>query len=156
MSKKKVDVELLQPSIRPARYKFLLDNHKKLLKIMKDVTDAQHRQGVWAVDEPANVCGTAACALGWAVLSGDFDGLRYCYYDGEYYPVVNGGYVTHNAVYPLDNGVPDYTRVGEAYFGLHTTRYVFHNARLSKETVVLRLRECIWCIERHQRNAVAV
>lgn len=145
MSKNKIEFEKFIPSASDERYKFVIENHKKLLRLLHSVTAQQHEQGVWARNAPENPCGTAACALGWAVISGEFDGLRYCMTpDSRHYiPVVNNRYVTIGNEAPttpfFDGG--DFMRVGYWYFGGNTTNDVFGDLDLSLSSVIKQIEQ---------------
>lgn len=81
---------LLIPGKSDRRYKFLIANHRKLIGIMKSLEESQHRQSSWIVKQDNDSwCGSSACALGWAVMSGEFKGLGYI--DGAEYPALEMG-----------------------------------------------------------------
>ena len=147
LSPKKVSQKLLRPSPTAARKQFVLENHRKLIDIMKEVPNNQHDQGTWGEYDPdvltekqvnqAPHCGTTCCALGWAGVSGEFDGLGVFATDGHIEPTINNS----------DQYVIDWDEVGVGYFGGVTFRSVFMDTGSRREKVIEKLEARVQQIE---------
>lgn len=142
----KVDVKLLKLSNSKARYRFLINNHRKLIRIMKSLTPEQHHQEIWAEDNHRSPCGTSACALGWAALSEQLPGLEWYKFRTDnrgmmYLPQINGGYLGDAATADVNTDTHQmvWEIAGLAYFGDGTFNTVFANPTHSKNRVILRL-----------------
>lgn len=138
---KHINPKLLRTDNSDERYKFLLENHKKLIKVLEDLPDAAHEQDIWLEVPKDNPCGTTGCALGWAVASGEFTGLGYYNYethDGAYktLPAINEGYIGDA---PCDDSGDCWETVGEAYFGISTTCDIFVRPTFSRTELITAL-----------------
>lgn len=127
--------------------KEIVENHKRLIAIMEALPEEKHRQSIWGRyldnDPRPEACGTSACALGWAALSGEIPGLsckpnekfHECMKFHEFKPVLDG----HEA------DLSGWRFVGERCFGPVTQERVFDIAWLTKDQVIdklkIRLRE---------------
>lgn len=90
-------------------------NRMKLADIIEfRLTDKQFDMGTYA--EETN-CGTVGCALGWAALSGEIEGLGWAGSRHNIFPVVEG-----KEVY--------WWQAGQQFFGTRTFDRVFINNRL--------------------------
>ncbi len=69
------------------------NNCAKLADFLKTVPDEKHNQATWVTNtlyQPTGTawyCGTTACAMGWAAVSKEFEGLRY---DRNHGVTING------------------------------------------------------------------
>lgn len=121
--------------------KEIVENHKRLIAIMEALPEEKHRQSIWSRyldnDPRPEACGTSACALGWAALSGEIPGLSYKPNKKfhEFAPVLDGHEV----------GLCGWAFVGEQCFGHETQERVFDLGWLTKNQVIdklkIRLRE---------------
>lgn len=124
-------------------YKRWSNNCYKLAELMRNLPRERHEQRHWGmtdeveIDRSSNTvrygCGTAGCALGWATLSGQFEGL-------SERPSLFGTGPT--ATIPLSNGQETSWRdVGRTYFGHDAWLYIFSNGDIGRDTIVSRLTE---------------
>lgn len=124
------------------------DNCEKLADLMEAMPKRRHEQstfGLCVVDKgkEANVCGTTACALGWAVLTHLIPGLQYKMHQFSTYQLRNGVAVdvVEYSYVPLLNGVEtSWGLAGEYCFGEAAWHRVFSRGRGSRATVIRRLR----------------
>ena len=109
----------------------IIENHKKLIKILEGVKQKNHNQRTWALteDEKNPACTTTACALGWAVLSNEFEGLQSATSGRSWAPVIEGK-------------INGWDVAGRIYFGDDTYRQVFilNQGSLAKTIELLQAR----------------
>lgn len=66
----------VEPGKSIARYNYVIHNHEKLVAVLEGTNDNAHNQATWGHKTPKNECGTAACAMGWAAISGEFENIQ--------------------------------------------------------------------------------
>lgn len=170
-----IDINKLVPSSSKTRHKFLIQNHKLLIGFLKTLNPNQHQQDIFAETAETSWCGTVACGLGWATLSGLFKGLNYvehhyqhdAHSQIEYIPMINGellstpwGWIAAGADAPeaaITKRLGPHTYlntswegVGVAYFGLTTTDDVFLNAGLSLYSLIVELEDRLYDLRREE------
>lgn len=122
------------------RVQKLIVNHEKLIAIMENLPKNKHDQGTWGEgilkneeDNPA--CGTRACALGWAALSGEIEGLTA---KPDFDPIDSGYF----SLEPYHRGRKmRWHEVGVKHFGDITTAFVFMEGDRKKAGVIRALKE---------------
>lgn len=109
----------------------IIENHKRLIKIMEALPIEHHDQAHWAYFEgehPDLACGTSACALGWAALSGEIPRLSaYPNESNKFMPLVDGRMIM-------------WETAGALLFGVRTLNEVFLNLSLTKDQVIEKLK----------------
>lgn len=121
-----------------ARRLWQADNCDTLADFMDALPNEKHKQEVFCQVSSETECGTAGCAMGWAAMSGLFDGLQYgVERDSRGQPL--------SLTFPVVNGARghNWLGAGDMFFGEWASRHrVFARSVLSKNEVVLRLRQC--------------
>lgn len=133
------------------------ENCDKLANILEAVPPRQFDMGDW-VEPKANGCGTRACALGWAALSGQFEGLAWGFRKdtpegpewatdwkqvAQFRKDVNRDYHCYASEVAILNGKETYwDTVGEKLFGGGAlTIFTLDTSARSQKQVVKALRE---------------
>lgn len=100
-------------------------NRQKLIEILEKVPPEDFAMREFAERKEEHECGTVACALGHAAISGQFEGLSFAFverpsmiYPNEMLPAV--------ATALVDGGEVDWDVVGVSYFGRKVTWDVFY------------------------------
>lgn len=137
----KADSRLLYdlPDWSPDRSVFLADNCEKLADLLEHhIPRKLHDQETWAErvgDDGKPMCGTSACALGWAVMMHIIPGLQHRI---ETY---RDAHRVHHDVIPTINGQESsWPGAGGLFFGDEAFNEVFFNTEAPLSEVVLGLR----------------
>lgn len=119
----------------------IIANHEKLIKIMERLPPEKHVQSTWGMikkdshDQP-DICGTTACALGWAAISKEIEGLDTELFFSTSSEDVVGAYM------PTINGrLSHWRQAGEHFFGPYTHGTIFISPRGSRDEVVKKLKQ---------------
>jgi hypothetical protein len=125
-----------------------------LADYLEDKPDEAHQQNIWAVPNKKAPCGTTACAMGWAAISGIFPGLNYTIkaiqgntYDHVYLSAFPSRETLrhYNLSSPelacvLDGEVVDFDDAGTEVFGSCVTEHIFGNPDGTRLEVIEKLR----------------
>lgn len=124
----------VKPAATKKRYEYVIWNHKKLVAVLEGTASNAHNQAKWA-RKSSNHCGTAACAMGWAVLSGEFENME---------ANTDLGIIE----FIRFRGEPMFiTEAAEKEFGLVTLNDVFYNTKSSKCETITALKKRISKLE---------
>lgn len=97
----------------------------KLADILEQVPEAAFDMGEYSRTKypESNECGTVACALGHAAISGEFPGLSAEFHERERFGETIIETVLHVGGVPY----PSWYTTGECYFGEDVNERIFHN-----------------------------
>ncbi len=121
-------------------HKKFANNAAKLADYLETVPDENHDQETWTTGPveglKQHACGTSACALGWAVVSGEFEEL-------SYRPAGHNETNIPDFISPKVVGMDaSWWMAGHKVFGDIILSEVFEDLHASKQETIDRLREC--------------
>ena len=136
------------PRIKPGVNAPKSVNLRKLASVLRSVPTSHHDQGGWVGSEPKNECGTTGCALGWAAMSGQFEGLDWAIplVQKDFGPPLSWATTSeeaklallrgHNAVPVLNGERTGWDGMGIRLFGSLAYHEVFMNLNASKSATI--------------------
>lgn len=125
------------------RYKMYANNADKLANLLETVPDEQHDQKHWVIQGPE--CGTLCCAMGWATVSGQFEGLEVNSQKNTIRDDVEINGRRYNGITPegaiLNGREASFEEAATHLFGILVTDDVFMRTSTPKQTVINQLRK---------------
>lgn len=122
-------------------YKKWSNNCFKLAELLRNLPKRAHNQSSWTNVNSDHICGTSACAMGWAVLSEQFEGLSYAKLELDHETKQHLGIedtFASRTVF-LNGRATDYENAAAALFGRGTLNSVFMNLEASRDKTVAGL-----------------
>lgn len=128
-----------------SKYKTFSENCFKLANLLKHVPKDAHDQGSWMEGNSRHACGTSACAMGWAALSGQFEGLSHALTpinprkDRHDSREIDRAIAEEGEVCTLGGKEMYIFEAAEELFGSQVTHYVFYDTERNKARTIKAL-----------------